>query len=227
MTQKKNIASKLVLVLFVLTLLSCCLLGSTFARYVSGGNGSASVGIAKWDVDMAEGAGSVEIENISPSKEAVSEDGSARTHSSGVHAIGVISNKGEVAARVTVSAAGRDYTMAADGAGTFGGGMSWNDNAVTGTPSREQVDAILVLNLYYDNAEAKKVLIGEQTVIELAAGASTTLYAEVVWTSAEDADTGISTGLADEIDTWIGENIESVVASITWTAVQASELPTT
>ena len=29
MTQKKNIASKLVLVLFVLTLLSCCLLGST------------------------------------------------------------------------------------------------------------------------------------------------------------------------------------------------------
>ena len=50
MTQKKNIASKLVLVLFVLTLLSCCLLGSTFARYVSGGTGSASVGIAKWDV---------------------------------------------------------------------------------------------------------------------------------------------------------------------------------
>ena len=227
MTKKKNIASKLVLVLFVLTLISCCLLGSTFARYVSSGTGSASIGIAKWDVDMAEGAGSVEIENISPSMEAATNDGSARTHSSGLQAIGVITNKGEVAARVTVSAAGRDYTMAADGAGTFGGGMYWNGSAVVGTPSKDQVDDILVLNLYYDDAVSGKVLIVDQTVIDLAAGESTTLYAEVVWTSAEDASAGISTSLADEIDTWIGENVESVVASITWTAVQNSELPTT
>lgn len=226
MTKKKNIASKLVLVLFVLTLISCCLLGSTFARYVSGGTGSASVGIAKWDVDMAEGGGSVEIENISPSMDATSENREPRKHSSGLQAIGVITNNGEVAARVTVSAAGRDYTMAADGAATFGGGMYWNGSAVTGTPSREQVDDILVLNLYYDVAVDKKELIGAQTVIDLAAEASTTLYAEVVWTSAEDASAGISTSMADEIDTWIGENVESVVASITWTAVQFSELPT-
>lgn len=224
MTKKKNIASKLVLVLFVLTLISCCLLGSTFARYVSSGTGSASVGIAKWDVDMAEGGGSVEIENISPSMKAATDDGSARTHSSGFQAIGVITNHGEVAARVTVSAAGRDYTMAADGAGTFGGGMYWNGSAVVGTPSKDQVDDILVLNLYYD-AVSGKDLIGDQTVIDLAAGASTTLYAEVVWTSAEDESAGISTSLADEIDTWIGENVESVVASITWAAVQGSELP--
>ena len=224
MTKKKNIASKLVLVLFVLTLISCCLLGSTFARYVSGGTGSASVGIAKWDVDMAEGGGSVEIENISPSMKAATDDGSARTHSSGFQAIGVITNHGEVAARVTVSAAGRDYTMAADGAGTFGGGMYRNGSAVVGTPSKDQVDDILVLNLYYD-AVSGKDLIGDQTVIDLAAGASTTLYAEVVWTSAEDESAGISTSLADEIDTWIGENVESVVASITWAAVQFSELP--
>ena len=226
MTKKKNIASKLVLVLFVLTLISCCLLGSTFARYVSSGTGSASVGIAKWDVDMAEGGGSVEIENISPSMEAATDNGSARTHSSGLRAIGVITNHGEVAARVTVSAAGRDYTMAADGAGTFGAGMYWNGSAVVGTPSKEQVNDILVLNLYYDDAVSGKVLIGDQTVIDLAKGVSTTLYAEVVWTSAEDASAGISTSLADEIDTWIGENVESVVASITWTAVQFSELPT-
>ena len=57
MTKKKNIASKLVLVLFVLTLISCCLLGSTFARYVSSGSGQASVGIAKWDVDFEDGNG--------------------------------------------------------------------------------------------------------------------------------------------------------------------------
>ena len=64
MTKKKNIASKLVLVLFVLTLISCCLLGSTFARYVSGGTGSASVGIAKWEIDITGGgtSGATEIE---------------------------------------------------------------------------------------------------------------------------------------------------------------------
>lgn len=55
MTKKKNIASKLVLVLFVLTLISCCLLGSTFARYVSSGTGSASIDIAKWDIDITGG----------------------------------------------------------------------------------------------------------------------------------------------------------------------------
>ena len=226
MTKKKNIASKLVLVLFVLTLISCCLLGSTFARYVSSGSGSASVGIAKWDVDMAEGGGSVEIENISPSMKAATDDGSARTHSSGLKAIGVITNHGEVAARVTVSAAGRDYTMAADGAGTFGGGMYWNGSAVVGTPSKDQVNDILVLNLYYDDANSGNSLIGDDDIV-LEAGKSTTLYAEVVWTSAEDASAGINTDMADRIDTWIGENVEKVVASITWTAVQNSELPTT
>ena len=227
MTKKKNIASKLVLVLFVLTLISCCLLGSTFARYVSGGTGSASIGIAKWDVGMAEGTGSVEIENISPSMDPAPINGSARTHSSGVQEIGVITNSGEVAAKVTVSAAGREYTMAAGGAGTFGAGMYWDGSAVIGTPSRAQVDDILVLNVYYDASDSRKVLIEDQTVIDLAKGASTTLYAEIVWTSAEDTSAGISTSMADEIDTWIGENVDGVVALITWTAVQNSELPTT
>ena len=105
--------------------------------------------------------------------------------------------------------------------------MYWDGSAVIGTPSRAQVDDILVLNLYYDASDSRKVLIEDQTVIDLAKGASTTLYAEIVWTSAEDTSAGISTSMADEIDTWIGENVDGVVALITWTAVQNSELPTT
>ena len=41
---------KLSFILVVLTLLSCCFLGSTFARYTSGGTGTATVQVAKWDV---------------------------------------------------------------------------------------------------------------------------------------------------------------------------------
>ena len=69
MTKKKNIASKLVLVLFVLTLISCCLLGSTFARYVSGGTGSASIGIAKWDVTGFSDSMGITVDKISPSQD--------------------------------------------------------------------------------------------------------------------------------------------------------------
>ena len=74
MTKKKNIASKLVLVLFVLTLISCCLLGSTFARYVSSGTGSASIGIAKWDVTGLPDSASISVTKISPKKEAATDD---------------------------------------------------------------------------------------------------------------------------------------------------------
>ena len=41
MVKKKEIVSKLVLGLFVLTALSFCFLGSTFARYTSGGESTA------------------------------------------------------------------------------------------------------------------------------------------------------------------------------------------
>lgn len=55
MTNKKSIVSKLLLGLVLLTLISCCFLGSTFARYTSGGSGSASTGIANWSIDITGG----------------------------------------------------------------------------------------------------------------------------------------------------------------------------
>ena len=52
MVKKKRIVSKLILALVVLTAISCCFLGSTFARYTSGGSGASSVDVAKWDVQF-------------------------------------------------------------------------------------------------------------------------------------------------------------------------------
>ena len=57
MTKKKNLIARICGLLIVLTLISCCFLGSTFARYTSTGTGTASVAVAKWDIQVkANGA---------------------------------------------------------------------------------------------------------------------------------------------------------------------------
>lgn len=81
---KKNIFSKLFVALVVLTLISCCFLGSTFARYTSEGTGSASVEVANWKIDVTGGGteGATEVsftQQLSPS----AEDGTGRVNSTG------------------------------------------------------------------------------------------------------------------------------------------------
>ena len=53
MTKRKNVVSKMLLLVLILTLISCCFLGSTFARYTSSGEGGGArvrCQVAKWDV---------------------------------------------------------------------------------------------------------------------------------------------------------------------------------
>ena len=225
MTKKKNIASKLVLVLFVLTLISCCLLGSTFARYVSGGTGSASVGIAKWDIEEGSGSMDVTVSALSPSDDENMPDVStARSNSSGKILVASLTNYGEVDAEVSFAVTGgKDYTLVAGS--DFGSGMYWNGSEITGTPSKaEQVDKLFSVNLYYattgDPAQAASM---PSSSVSLKKNASVYLFVEVVWTSG-DLWAG-SVGVADAIDTWVGENVASVSCDITYTAVQGSELP--
>ena len=52
MKQKTRIASKLFAALVVLTLISCCFLGTTMARYTSAGTGKAAVQVAKWNIAL-------------------------------------------------------------------------------------------------------------------------------------------------------------------------------
>ena len=86
MTKRKSIVSKILLAIVALTLISCCFLGSTFARYVSGGKGAASVSVADWAIDFGvEGTEvsdvtTVSFGDLSPAKEAYTD--TERTHSS-------------------------------------------------------------------------------------------------------------------------------------------------
>ena len=232
MTQKKNIASKLVLVLFVLTLLSCCLLGSTFARYVSGGNGSASVGIAKWDVDITGGSDSgttaVEFEKLSPDITAAFSGTTDRVQATGKKLVAVIENKSDVAANVSVSSGTMTITCDI----LYGDGINadnWNDS--NSRASEWQVRQVLQIKLYWDDSETYTDDGGECSgTRELAAatngvgGGKIYIFAEASWTS---MDTSYGENAADALDTWIGEYVSKISTDIAFTAVQASELPTT
>ena len=228
MTQKKNIASKLVLVLFVLTLLSCCLLGSTFARYVSGGNGSASVGIAKWDVNVNTSVEStIEFDKLSPSMDAAaSASGANRTHSTGLVKVAEITNSGEVDAEVTISVGEIDFAGV-----TFGHGYEWQTDKVAGDgPSEAQVEALFSIKLYYTTddtaATGNEITSGTAIKAKLAKGGGIFyIWAEVTWTSTDLQNGGTTFG--DAVDTWVGKNVKTISYSFAYTAVQDSELPTT
>ena len=229
MTKKKNIASKLVLVLFVLTLISCCLLGSTFARYVSGGTGSASVGIAKWEIDISgQGVGTTDFElntqGISPDDSAY--DGSTtRVNETGKILVATIENKSDVAADVSVSLG----TMAITCDVLYGDGINadnWNDPDAAA--SEWQIRQVLQIKLYWDDTNTYsdgKECSGTQ---ELAAsmngigGGEIYIFAEVTWTS---MDAMYGENAADALDTWIGEHVSKISTTISYTAVQGSELP--
>lgn len=228
MTKKKNIASKLVLVLFVLTLISCCLLGSTFARYVSGGTGSASVGIAKWDVGVNTSVTStVTFDKLSPSMDANAESGN-RTHSTGLVKVAEIKNSGDVDATVTITVVDIDFSVSGGG---FGNGYVWQNGQVEGDgPDEDQVRALFSIALYYTTtdveAKTNEITSGKAIGTALAKENGTFyIWAEVTWTSTDSQDGGVALG--DKIDTWVGEKITSIAYSISYTAEQASERPTT
>lgn len=237
MTKKKNIASKLVLVLFVLTLISCCLLGSTFARYVSGGSGSASISIAKWDIDITGGGTSgsttVTFGDLSPSMAEFS-NSSTRSNETGMVQVATIKNSGEVAATVTVEAGaiavnlgyigGAQYSFATDEyIYTTSNAENVQFDPDYGA-SKEQAEGLFTIALYQgESAEAATAI--DDVITLNANGGSVKIWAELTWTSADGSAAGVA-AYADAIDTWVGEHVASVSYDITYTAVQNSELPT-
>lgn len=230
MTKKKNIASKLVLVLFVLTLISCCLLGSTFARYVSGGTGSASIGIAKWDVSGLSDSMDISVTKISPddAEKGTHNAENPRTHmATPAAAIATITNNSDVSAKVTVTLSGLSFKKG-ENAVTFGT-TGW---ATDSKPSQKEMMDTVQLQfatvqtprdedwkaLTYDAGGSYKVYDG---TLATGGSAAVSIWFRVVWVSQD------GTSYADELDTWIGQNVESISATLSFSAVQASELSTT
>ena len=233
MTKRKGVISKVFVVLVVLTLLSCCFLGSTFARYTSGGSGTATMQVAKWDVNQTEADMDVSFNTLSPSME-VWQSGQTRTHSSAVVKIAAITNNGEVNADVTF-AVDDTVTVALDPSTTWGWGTGFacdsTTGAVTGAPSQDEVAGLFSITLYatetannYTAVEKDKVTSDEDKT-PLAPGQSIYLWATVTWTSDDDLNRTTTGVEPDALDTWVGENVESVAWTVSFKAVQSSTLP--
>lgn len=221
MTKKKGIASKLFLVLVALTLLSCCFLGTTFARYTSGGTGSATTGVALWKIDVtygiATGEHTVDFGKLSPSDEAWSSFSDKRTNETGAVVLATIVNGGEVSADVTIDVG----EAVISGTASYGSGIT-EENASTGTAaaSEAQVKNLFSIAITVMDAGGSPVEANEG-VYTLAPGAKLSIRGNVTWTSTDDWGQQVS----DAIDTWVGQNMTSVSYSVSYTAVQASERP--
>lgn len=244
MTKRKSIVSKVLLAIVALTLISCCFLGSTFARYTSGETGSATTTVSAWDVSLtADGASStdfdIEITGLSPSM-AEYDDADAeptdRTNATAKTLIAVISNKGDVGAKITLPDADTlSATITTDGT-PYGAGLSYANQKQA--PSEEEVARLFSVDFYYHKGTTSTpdsaILVESGTNITLDAKDSNNiyLYAEVTWTSQDSYYYGVTSSnhaaaewYADALDTWAGEHVTTVAYSYTVTAVQNTEVP--
>ncbi len=230
MTKRKGIVSKLFVAVVALTLISCCFLGSTFARYTSKGNGSATTNVALWDIDFGAGedAGSADVtlDKLSPAAGEYKGSSDKRTNATGKVLVATITNNGDVDASVTVEAgalavkllSGKQYSTT---------GYGNNAGALTGDGATQwQVETLFSIKLYQGNTQEGTGAAEIEDAIPVAAKSSdsaTTVYifAEVTWTSHDE----LMEVTSDAIDTWAGENVESVKYAISYSAVQVSKLP--
>lgn len=226
MEKKKRILPRLFAALVILTLVSCCFIGSTFARYTSSSTGSATVEVAKWDIDVKGGGDSnstaITFNKLSP--KAISyEDNSnqARTNSTDKVLVATITYTLDVKATLTLTT---DATPTVSSNAAYGSGVTAEGNV----PTEEEVQDVFSIKLYTSTSkgatsatEYSQALTLNEAATEGATG-TIYVYAQVTWTSDTNSITGTN---ADIRDTWIGEHITAVAWNLTYTAVQASELP--
>lgn len=215
MTQKRKLVSKLFVAVVVLTLVSCCFLASTFARYTSGGSGTGTVEVATWKV-TGEGAGQInaQFKQLSPSKDAY--DNTPRKHSTAPVLVATITYEIDVNGILTLTASEETITKtAAD--------SDW------GTYDENQIKGLFDIQLYLSDAKASNVesLAGKEVASDaetpVTAGSGTYyVYAVVTWTSDDKTVKGEA---ADTRDTWVGANVTSVGYKLSYTFVQDSQLP--
>lgn len=213
MTQKRKLVSKLFVAVVVLTLVSCCFLASTFARYTSGGDGTGTVEVATWKVTGAgEGQINAQFKQLSPSKEEYVS--TARKNSTAPVLVATITYEIDVKGILKLTVGEETITKTAENWGTY------NEEAIKG---------LFDIQLYLSNATASSIeeLNGKEVASNaetpVTAGSGTYyVYAVVTWTSDDDTVKGEA---ADARDTWVGANVTSVGYDLSYTFVQNSELP--
>lgn len=213
MAQKNRAVSRMFFLILMLTLISCCFLGSTFARYVTTDDASAKFDVASWKVSHAEGDTVTAFDSLSPSmKDFTATSGADATNSTAKKLVATITNDGDVDAIVSLSSAFDKPTKVAGAAED----PTYDDAAIQG------LFTITLTHGTTGSADTDTTA----TLDNIALGAGDTIYvwASVTWTTnySDSTDEGET---EDALDTWVGQNVESVSFKISYTAVQNSQLP--
>ncbi len=226
MTKKKSIISKLFVALVALTLISCCFLGSTFARYTSSGTGSGSAEVANWKINIygdgvSQDSAQVLVNDLAPSAEVFTGTNSPRSNPSDPIKVATISNGGEVNATVTITMDDMKlYKLQEDGTTA-----STEELTEFGTHQKTDVEGLFSYQLYYTTTDSfaatNGITSGSAIGTALAPNQAFYIWAVVTWTSA-DATSKNSGVDADELDTWVGQNLGAIGWNLSYVAVQAA-----
>lgn len=217
MTQKRKLVSKLFVAVVVLTLVSCCFLASTFARYTSGGSGTGTVEVATWKV-TGEGEGQInaQFNQLSPSMDEYVD--TPRTHSTAPVLVATITYEIDVNGILKLTVGEETITKTAADWGTYDEG---------------EIKGLFDIQLYLSNAKASSIAdltgkaVASDAETEVTAGKGTYyVYAVVTWSSdVGKTDPDPDGTYADARDTWVGANVTSVGYDLSYTFVQNSQLP--
>lgn len=204
-SDKKRILTRVLVVLAALTLLSCCFLGSTFARYVTSAKGEGTVGVAKWSITITGngvGSSAVSFSNLSPDADT---GGQGAIHSTGYYPIATITNDGDVSASVTFGASAQPSS-------TLRGGVTEDTEGYSTYYTDDNTKAMFSIAFYSKDSDTTFTTL--PSGFTLSAGGSKDIYAKVTWTT-----------INDTTDTWYGINVASISWTLSYTATQNSELP--
>ena len=257
MKEQKKSTSKVVvrsaLILLLLTLISGCFLGSTFARYVSKGEGDLSAGVAEWKItetNSVADTAAVKLANFSPNM-AKFKSGKVRKREMNDVLLFSLKNDGDVQANVylTLGEEGENNSPAVVAYGYVTGTDEVNKDDVIGfgdtepdyKPTKAEFAQIITMTpdirigtelgnatTAYTNTDTDS-----KTYYALAPGQTLYVLVDVAWTTdlTGDSDSAITEYgdynivEADLRDTWIGENVAAVGWEYSWVALQGSELP--
>lgn len=237
--EKKSVLKKLTIGIAAMALISCAFVGGTFARYTTGEKEiPGGVNVADWKIEVIEDA--ADIFEFTPNMDAPAADQiRTKTVSKGGKIL-EIKNSGKVAATVTIKVDTSSYVME-DKEGNPAKFPEYDvvdGEAVNAAWQNVSVDDIFTINdltVQYSGSTSAETGVKQGTVttytITLHAGESVIVsIGEVVWTSdfngTDGLDDGVNIGTYGDLrDTWIGENISQIGYKMTWSAVQAEEIP--
>lgn len=181
MTKKaKKLFLRSVAALAALTVVSCGLLGSTFARYISTSEGDAVTGIAKWDVKLENKfpntTAIMAVENkLSPDVNGTFNGTTDRVQSTGGALALTITNLGDVDANITVSLGGSEliyYEEYSDDAQTaydsWGSGFAVAEDGTITAPSNAEANAVIKMEFAYSTESNSVPTQGWKSLADIA-----------------------------------------------------------